>query len=584
MELERNKVEHRPKRGQLISMGILISLLLGLASTAYIWRFLESQPNKEWVDPYIGKQFPVIYKGELLQEEAWVKDGEIYLTYELFKEKIDRNVFWDESIQSVIITTEDKVIRLPNKQIEGFINDNPFSLRFPVTIKEGHKWIPTSPLMEMYPFNVTYNETSNVVILSNPYEPVQLATGVLNQEEEDFIYIRNDSTNKAPIVAQFKNGEEVEVYGEKNGWYLVQTLDGMIGFVDKQQTVLSGIRVTGKQMKEREKPSWNPLGGKINLTWEHVIKKNPSPKELLPLPGVNVVSPTWFSLMDKEGNLSNKAELSYVKWAHSQGYQVWALFNNRFDPDVTHDVLSDFMKRKRVIQQLIQFSSLYQLDGINIDFENVYLKDKELLVQFVREMAPYLHEQNLTLSIDVTIKSPSENWSLFYDRKRLAEAVDYVVVMTYDEHWASSTKAGSVASLPWVEKGLLGVLEEVPAEKLLLGVPFYTRLWKEESQADGSIKVSQKAISMMAAEKWIKEKRITPQWLEDLGQWYAEYNDPKDQAVYRIWLENEDSMRKRIQLVKKYDLAGIASWRRGFEKPEIWITIEEEMEKRPSNY
>ncbi|TGV31235.1 glycosyl hydrolase, partial [Mesorhizobium sp. M00.F.Ca.ET.186.01.1.1] len=204
-----------------------------------------------------------------------------------------------------------------------------------------------------------------------------------------------------------------------------------------------------------------------------------------------------------------------------------------------------------------------------------YYEDKERLVQFVRELTPYLHQQGLTVSIDVTIKSNAKTWSMFLDRKALAEVVDYMAVMTYDEHWAASPKAGSVASLPWVEAGLQGVLEEVPNEKLLLGVPFYTRLWTEAKQADGTVKVSSKALSMPRAQEWIAERKLTPVLDKASGQQYVEYRDPKDGNVYKMWLEDVSSMAKRMELVKKYDLAGVASWRRGFEVPEIWPTIEE---------
>lgn len=220
--------------------------------------------------------------------------------------------------------------------------------------------------------------------------------------------------------------------------------------------------------------------------------------------GLQVVSPTWFHLQ-KDGLVKNVADKKYVEWAHKKGYQVWGLFSNSFDAKLTNSMLNDPKLRIKVIKQLLSYVELYQLDGINVDFENVYLKDKEELVQFLRELTPLLHEKGRTVSIDVTVKSLSENWSMFYDRKKIGEIVDYVMLMAYDEHWATSPKAGSVASIPWVEKGIKGILEEVPNDKLILGVPFYTRLWKEEIDETGNKKVTSKTFTMEQTKEWIKK-------------------------------------------------------------------------------
>jgi spore germination protein YaaH len=325
---------------------------------------------------------------------------------------------------------------------------------------------------------------------------------------------------------------------------------------------------------------WKPIGGKLNITWEQVTKKNPDTSKIADLPGVNVISPTWFSLADGDGNVSNIADPAYVKWAQSRNYQIWALFSNGFEPKRTSEALSTYDRRMNTIKQLIGFAQIYKLNGFNIDFENVYTKDKENLVQFVREMTPLLHEQGLVVSIDVTPKSSSEMWSVFYDRPALAKVVDYMMLMAYDEHWASSPEAGSVASLPWVEKSLTRLLEEdhIAPSKLVLGVPFYTRLWTEEVQ-DGKTTVTSKALGMESAQAILKEKKLTPAYNAETGQNYVEYKEGT--KLMRIWLEDETSVKARFELVKKYNLAGVASWRRGFETPDIWTTIVSSLEKRP---
>ena len=242
-------------------------------------------------------------------------------------------------------------------------------------------------------------------------------------------------------------------------------------------------------------------------------------------------------------------------------------------------MLGSLENRKNVINQLVVLARLFRLDGINIDFENIYYEDKDLFTQFLRELTPILHEQGLTVSVDVTVRSNSPNWSMVYDRPAISKIVDYVAVMTYDEHWRTSPVAGSVASLPWVEAGLIRMLEQVPREKLLLGVPFYTRIWEEEELADGTIQVTSKALSMRQAEETLKANNALISVDEAAGQNFGIYEDKG--KVYKIWIEDEFSMRQRIELVRKYDLAGVASWRRGFEKSHIWDIIIEELTKRP---
>ena len=206
--------------------------------------------------------------------------------------------------------------------------------------------------------------------------------------------------------------------------------------------------------------AWELTGKRINMTWEAVYNVQPDPKKIGELTGVNVVSPTWFELTDGEGTIRSKADAAYSQWYRDRGVQVWALFSNGFEPEQTQQALSSYETRLRMIEQLLAYAKTFKLQGINIDFENVKTSDKDNLVQFVREFTPLAHEHNLVVSIDVTPKSTTEFWSAFLDRPRLAQSVDYMMVMTYDEHWASSPVAGSVSSLPWVEHSIRRIILE----------------------------------------------------------------------------------------------------------------------------
>ncbi|RXT04959.1 glycosyl hydrolase [Ammoniphilus sp. CFH 90114] len=561
----------------------MATVILGLGIVGILW-YQDQWSNSTQVESFSGREHPVTYQGVLLQEEdVRVVNNEHYFSMNYIKENIDPNIFWDEQTKAVVITTKDKVLTFPEGQVEAFVNGQPFSIRVPVEDVNGVKYIPVSPLENIYGIRLQSLTNTGVAILEKSGDMIQVGETVVQPEKVELTYfVRQEPSTQAPYVIELGQEAKVHIFGEEKGWYYVQTLDGLVGYLDKKDVQLEGITQITLEVEDKKRIPWSPLGGKINLTWEHVVSRNPDHSKISPMPGLHVVSPTWFDLVNGEGEISSKASLPYVEWAHQQGYQVWGLFSNNFDPDITTTALATYETRSKMVRQLVQYASMYKLDGINIDFENVYLKDKENLVQFVRELTPYLHEQNLVVSMDVTIKSTSERWSMFYDRARLAQTVDYMIVMTYDEHWASSPVAGSVASLPWVEKGLQGVLEEVPASKLLLGVPYYTRLWKEETDpSTGKVRVTSKAITMDTTDKWIKERNLTPGYDEKSGQMYVEYKDQADGATYKIWIEDEMSMKKRTELVKKYNLAGIASWRRGFEKPGIWNAIAETLEKKP---
>ncbi|GAA0369970.1 glycosyl hydrolase family 18 protein [Bacillus horti] len=592
------KLPSRKAKKSSVSFKLFLALLIALFLTASILILYiviqQVKVNDERVLPYpepelhdeLGTFYPVIYQGVLEEDKVLHQGEEFYIPLDMLVTYIDPTLHYDAGEQVLILTTEHNVITLKSNALTNEIKGETTELQFPILEADGEVYVPYSPFTDVYPFSFTLHEQTNVLELrSNLHVPVQgrAYAPVAEGKEPEYVYVRTEPTVEAPYVEALAHDTEIEMITEQSGWYYVQTEAGALGFVPKEDAVFTGIMKlpiadlsgSGFDGDKESFQAWNPIGSKINMTWEHVVSRTPNPDNIDPMPGVNVVSPTWFHFQDEDGSLSNFADKSYVDWAHQQGYQVWALVTNEFDPDLTTTILSSYEKRRNVIRQLVYFSELYDLDGINIDFENVYLADKENVVQFMRELTPYMHDLGLVVSIDVTIKSTSEMWSMFLDRPALGEIVDYMMIMTYDEHWGSSPVAGSVASLPWVENGLRGVLEEVPNEKVLLGIPFYTRLWKEEQGEDGQTKVSSRAFSMSGIENWMAERDVDFTFDEATGQHYAEYEDTEEKAVYKIWLEDERSVAQRIELVHKYDLAGVASWRRGFEKPVIWEVIEE---------
>ncbi|MFE4574055.1 glycosyl hydrolase family 18 protein [Paenibacillus chitinolyticus] len=540
-----------------------ILLLIVLAAIAYL--VMNRLPNNNHITPFYGKlDKPVFYQGEAYESSALGSQEAMKLPLGLITKWIDPAVRSEASGNSVILTTEQAVVRLQADKASASRNLKEIPLVSPMTKQGKEFYVPVSVLKELYGIQVREDAVTGAVSLFNPGEKIRWGTFRGKEGGE----LRSGSSIRDPITGSLLDGERVMIWGEQNGWYKVQQTGGRAGFV-------KASHVTGEKGEEipefqppAAKPRWKPQG-KLNMTWEHVVTATPKTASIPEMPGLNVVSPTWFHLADEKGTIKNQADSDYIKWAHGRNYQIWALFDNSFEPKMTGKALESYETRLNMINQLLSFTKQYNLQGINIDFENMNKSDGPNLVQFVREMAPLLHERGLILSIDVTAKSGSDAWSRVYDRPALSAAVDYMMLMAYDEHWASSPKSGSVASLPWVERSLKQILDEdkVPPSKLVLGIPFYTRIWTEEQKDDGT-KVSSKAVFMEKPRKIIQEKGLTPEFHEDTGQNYVEYKE--DEKLNRIWLEDETSVKARLEIVNKYKLAGVASWRRGFEEPAIW--------------
>lgn len=563
----------------------LVALLMLLSSAGgayYYWH--KYWPSSERAEYSFGAaEVPVFVRGEQLSLSAKGKQEELKIPYAIVKERIDPTIHYEEASQSVIVTTENKVVRLKTSQLTGMINEKPFNLQFPVEKEQDVLYIPVEPLKDLLEVDIRQSEETAAVLIHKAGEMI-IWGQVKGREDKSGTTraLRSEASVKAPIYADLPQEERLMVWGEEGDWYRVQRTNGVMGFIKKQELTLAEPELIAlPEASQAAFVPWKPLGGKINLTWQQVYTKNPDPTKFGPMPGLNVISPQWFILADNEGNIKQTADAGFVQWAKSQNLQVWALFHNGFDPKRTSEALSTYDKRMKIIKQIVSYVQLYKLQGINIDFENVYLKDKEVFVQFVREMTPFLHEQGAVVSVDVTVKDGSETYSLFLDRRALGETVDYMMVMTYDEHWGTSPKAGSVASLPWVEKGIVKIMKEddVPASKLLIGVPFYTRIWTEKVK-DGKTTVTSKAVGMESIDKLLQEKKLTPVLDAASGQNYVEYKEDSNTTI-KIWIEDEVSMKKRIELVRTYDLAGVASWSRGQEKSSIWPLIKDTLEKRP---
>ena len=509
--------------------GLLAALMLILSSILFI---LYPFASKEKVSYFDGEN-PILYKGQQAGN-ALVEGDTVYVPLTFMKNQVDEQLFFDEKSNSMILTTSHKVVQMPTESLTYFVNEEPVQLQMPaVKDQNGELYIALDPILSYYNMQYTILPKTNAIEITQDGTEKTYGTIDAKEVHEEKLRLRTEPSLQSPYTAQTVDGEEILIEKEEEKFYFIRKDDGTAGYLNKKY-VTKGKTETVQIKTEQNEAVPPKIEGPIHLTWEAVYTKNPDTANLPAMPGVNVVSPTWFELSGSDGTIKNLGSLDYVNWAKEKGYQVWGLFSNAFDPDLTHETLQHYETRQKIIRQLLHYSQMYQLNGINLDIENVREEDGPLVTQFVREATPYFHEAGLIVSMDITFITTG-NWSAFYERDKLAETVDYLVVMAYDEHWATSPEAGSVASLPWVEQNLQKLLEVVPNEKLILGVPLYTRLWEEKETGE----LSSKALSMAEVKEWLAAHQVTPQYDEMSGQNYAEYYDPlQNQLTVFGWKTN----------------------------------------------
>lgn len=550
--------------------GLLIAILLILSSIFFLLYPFASNDKKTYFE---GKN-PILFNGQQ-DGNALLKENTLYVPLTFLKKNIDSNIIFDEKSKSVIITTTDKVVQMPTNSLTYFVNQKSVNLRLsPILESNGKIFVAIDPILSYYPIQYKKMAGSDVIWIQkdgDKYVNGQLISSDVNKEK---LRLRTDATWQSAYTTEMSKKEMVFIEGEKRDFYLVRNKSGISGYIKKkyvQKKEPVEIKIT-HQSKTFQMPKIN---GPIQLTWEAVYTKNPDPAKISEMLGVNVVSPTWFSLAGTDGTIKNLASLDYSEWAKSKGYQVWGLFSNSFDSKLTHEALKDYDTRQNIIRQLLLFGQMYQLQGINFDIENVNKVDGPLVTQLMKEAAPYLHEAGLVVSMDITFSSgDNNNWSSFYERKELAQITNYLIVMAYDEHWGADSGSGSVASMPWVEKNLQKLLSEVPNDQLILGVPLYARLWKEQLNADGTTEITEKALSMDKVKSWLNEKGLQPTYDEISGQNYAEYFAAEENATYKIWIEDEFSLNKRAKMATAYQLAGIGTWSRIFGNQTAWTALD----------
>lgn len=498
-----------------------------------------------------------------LKNNVYIKNGVVYVSKPDIYNFFDNTIIYDEKYNQVVTTSSTKIASLPidSKQIQ--VNSSNTTIKAGAIILDEVAYVPISELDEVYNIKTTYVESEDLVYIDSLDREQQTAT--LKKDSS----IKYKPTIISATLAKAKQGNTLTIanrsdYPVPNGWTRVRTENGTLGYI--QTGKLNEFKTIREKAEEKAK-----IEGPISLAWDYYSEYVSAPTRTGKITGVNVVSPSFFymtkySTTNIYENVGNEG-IAYVNWAHGNGYQVWPMFTNS-NMSETSKMLSDYKSRENVINQIIKYIKQYNLDGINIDFEGMYETDKDNFSRFLIEIRPRLNEIGAVLSVDVTAPDGAPEWSLCYDRYTIGKVADYVMFMAYDQYGVSATKAGTTAGHNWVEANVKKFLgqEEVKAEKIILGIPFYTRVWKE---INGNVISS--VVNIGNVNNLIPSN-ATKTWDEDLQQYYVEYK--KGGATYKIWVEDEKSIEAKLDLVSKYNLGGAAYWEYDRATNSIWNLIE----------
>ena len=557
----------RRRRNQLVPIlvAMLLIILVAVAGivTGFIKKYTPSDTRMELADYYhTGEgEAALILQDTISEAKGKIVDGRAYLPYSVITNEMGGRFYWDKESEKMLYTTATDTLEIKPEDTAYTIAGQTKQQDYILVKEIGEEFYIALDFVEQYmPIQGEVYDKPDRIVVS--YKWGDINTVSVSKDTE----VRYQGGIKSPILSDVKKGDTLILLEEMENWSRVMTTDGIDGYVEKKN--LEKPQTTELSYTGEYKEDYSSLTRehKINLAWHQVTSEaaNAALGETIQnMAGVNVISPTWFSVTANEGTISSLASADYVNEAHSRGMEVWGLIDN-FNPDVsTLETLSSRSSREHIIQKLLEEAQRVALDGINVDFEALTEEEAPHFIQFVRELSVVCRANNLVLSVD----NPVPQFTGFYNRKEQGIVADYVIIMGYDEHTTGSEEAGSVASLPFVKEGIERTLQEVPKEKVINGIPFYTRLWTESNNGT----LSSEVMTMDAASQYIQENGIEVYWEKETAQNYGELLT--DNGTQKIWLEDEQSIEEKMKLISQYELAGVASWKLGFERADVWSVI-----------
>lgn len=508
-------------------------------------------------------QIAIVMQDEIIEEYGFWEDDTIYLDYNFVKQNFNSRFYWDNNENVLIYTTPDDVIKADVGSREYSQTKSKNAVEYVIVKTDGSNVYIALDYVKLFS-NIKYEYYKDPARLCITYEWNTVDTGKIKEKTQ----LRTGAGIKKDIITDLSKDTKITLLESEGDWSKAVTDDGYIGYV-KNKYIGSRNKVELKN-EDYTEPVYTNIKKdfKISMAWHMIVSANDNNKIVdltANTKGMNVISPTWFRIVDNNGTLSSLADASYVSRAHQLGMEVWAMVDDQSPDSENTQVFTYTSKRENMINQLISSAIQYNLDGINVDFEYITSEIAEDYIQFLRELSVKCRNNGIVLSVDDKVPIAS---NMYYNRKEQGIIADYVAVMAYDEHWGVDSGAGSTASISWVKEGIENTVSEVSPSKVILGVPFYTRIWGEKS--DGTVESFQTA-DMQTSETVIAQNGAQKIWLDELGQNYSEYT--AGDITYRIWVEDAASIENKVKLISEYQLAGVSAWRLGSETPDIWNTI-----------
>ncbi len=549
---------------------VLIFVIVGISFGSKIKEKYSYSEERADLQEYFGlsggQEAAILMQDEIIEDKALVSEGTFYLSYDTVSDYfIYTRLYVNEEENSIRYVMPDRIISYNIGESNYMDGESENVCDYRIAFYEGDTLYIAVDFIRLFSvFDYTTFTEPNRIQIYTEYTERQVAEIAKDTQ------VRYQGGIKSEILSEAAAGEMVIVLEPMETWTKVKTLDGIIGYVENKKlgeiTKETPSFLNNASMYGDAEYTGITKDYKINMAWHQV--SGPAGNDTLGeylqnTQGITTISPTWFHLTGNSGDIVSYASQNYVDAAHSAGLEVWALADD-FTEDVDrYAIFSSSAARANLIQNLMNQVLTYGIDGLNIDFEKIDEKTGKHFVEFIRELSIECRKNGIVLSVD---NYPPSGGAIWYNRREQGVYADYVIVMGYDEHWGSGGKAGPVASIDYVEKGIEDTLEYVPAEKLINAVPFYTRIWKTTGT-----EVVGESKGMSAAAEFIASNNIQLQWQEDVCQKYGEIQI--DDTLYQVWLEDAESLKVKLEVMSTYDLAGVAEWKLGLETPDVWELI-----------
>lgn len=535
----------------------IIVVILSLALVSFI---LTVSPNYI-VEKNNNKTSLVINNNNVTKElkhDVLIEDDVVYISKDDIESYFDGEIYYDSKYNQIVTTSETKIAVMPINSKQILINDSNVNIYAPVIQKDDQYYLPFSEISKsVYNVETTYIDSTKTVVLVSLDRELTYANSNKNNK------VKYKPTYFSKTIDTVEKGNNLTVVSSSDGWTKVTTNSGKVGYV-KSNSLANIEKIRDNFTLDKQ------IDGNVSLVWDYFSEHSTAPTRTDKIQGVNVVSPSFVTLT-KQGQGSINVNIgtqgvNYINWAHNNGYKVWMMVSNSSMKETTSEILNDYKLRDKFINNIIEVVEQYNLDGVNLDFENIYEADKNNYSKLVIELAPRLKDLSKVLSVDVTAPDGSADWSLCFDRNIIGKVANYIVFMAYDQNGISSTEPGTSAGYDWVETNINKFInqEEVSSDKIILGIPFYTRIWKISDSVNSEVVNMKDTYSKIPAGTNI-------QWLSDLRQNYAEYI--QDNVTYKVWIEDDRSISEKLSLVSQYNLAGASYWEKDRETDDVWEIV-----------